>query len=158
MTRAQPKKKLSEKAARQLITQLFDYYGLDRSPDHAAEVLVWAVLDGLVKAPPRRKGAGRPATWQGKLGIELMQAVEYEIVKAQAFDGATAKKLRAMPFRRREEAMRELAKENLSVDAALKRLIQRQPKRWGDDFVQLKQNYYRAQRRWRVGGQIRKKG
>jgi hypothetical protein len=148
MTRAQPKKKLSEKTARQLITQLFDYYGLDRSPDHAAEVLVWAVLDGLVKAPPRRKGAGRPATWRGKLGIELMKAVEYEIVKAQAFDEATTKKLRAMPFQQRQDAVHELAKENLSVDAALNQLIKQHPEKWGNGFAQLKQNYYRAKKRF----------
>ena len=147
------RKKLSRGAAKHLIKKLFDHYDVERSPDHAPEVLVWAVLDGLVKAPPpRRKRVGRPATWRGKLGIELLKAVELEIVKAQAFDGATVKKLRAMPFRQRQEAMRELAKENLGVDAALNRLIQQQPERWGDSVTQLRQNYYRAKARWRVGG------
>ena len=148
MTRAQPKKKLSEKAARQLIAQLFDYYGVDRSPDHAAEILVGAALDGLIKVPPRRRGAGKPATWQGKLGIELLGAVQWEIVKAQDFDKATAAKLRAMPFRQRQVAMREHAKESLTVDAALKRLMARQPDKWGNDFPKLKRNYYRAKKRF----------
>ena len=71
------RKKLSRGAAKHLIKKLFDHYDVERSPDHAPEVLVWAVLDGLVKAPPpRRKRVGRPATWRGKLGIELLKAVE----------------------------------------------------------------------------------
>lgn len=148
MTRAQPKKKLSDKAAKQLIAQLFDYYGLERSVEHAAEVLVWAALDGLVEAPPRRKSQGKPATWQGKRGIELLGAVRWEIVKAQDFDKATAARLRALPFKERQVAMRELAKHNLSVDAALKQLIEQHADKWGHDFRRLQRNYYRAKKRF----------
>jgi hypothetical protein len=139
--------RLGRGTAKRLIKDLFDHYGVDRSPDHAAEVLVWAVHDGLVITPPRqKKGPGKPATWRGRLGIELLGAVRWEIVKAQDFDKATVAKLRAMPFKERQVAMRELAKCNLSVDAALKRLIEQHPEKWGHNFNRLKQNYYRAKK------------
>jgi hypothetical protein len=81
-----PKKRLSPKAAVEIIKQLFDYYDLDHSPDRDrsrdgdrfTRALLLAAQDGLVRAPPpKRKRRGRPDIWTGERGLQLVSDVGY---------------------------------------------------------------------------------
>jgi hypothetical protein len=112
--------------------------------------LMYAARKGWLNVPPLPgEGRSREGKWKGKLGIELRLAVETEIVKAQDFDEATVKKLRAMPFKQRQIAMRALAKRNLSISAALEELQKREPEKWGRyDPGDLRKRYDEARKFW----------
>jgi hypothetical protein len=126
--------------------------GWDSDPaDLYRAALMFAARKGWLKVPPLPgEGRSREGKWKGgKLGIELLRAVEWEIVRAQDFDEATAKELRAMPFKQRQMAMRARAKRNLSVSAALEELQKREPKKWGRyDFADLRKRYDEARKFW----------
>src|SRR5260370_17007677 len=72
---------LSAKETVRIIARLFDLYGIDRrlNRDRSRDgwwfeyVLHCAVRDGLLRLPPKR---GAPSKWKGKLGLELIEAVE----------------------------------------------------------------------------------
>jgi hypothetical protein len=54
-----------------------------------------------------------------------------------------------MPFRERQIAMRKLAKRNLSISAALKKLQDQDPKKWGRyDLNDLRKRYDEARKFW----------
>jgi hypothetical protein len=63
------------------MAKLFDLYGLDRRPDRDRSgddvrfrlALYCAARDGLLKLPRKR---GAPAKWKGKLGLDLVNAVQ----------------------------------------------------------------------------------
>jgi hypothetical protein len=65
-----------------VLAQVYDHYGLDRSRerdrsqdgDRAEEALYRAARDGLLRPPPRKRGA--PLKWQGEFNLELVEAVE----------------------------------------------------------------------------------
>jgi hypothetical protein len=125
--------------------------GWDSDPaDLYLGALMFAAREGWLKVPPLpNESRSREGKWKGKLGIELLSAVETEIVKAQDFDEVTAKKLRAMPFKQRQIAMRALAKRNLSISAALRELQNRDPKGWGRyDPADLRKRYDEARKFW----------
>jgi hypothetical protein len=125
--------------------------GWDSDPaDLYLAALMFAARKGWLKVPPLPgEGRSREGKWKGKLGIELLCAVKAEIVRAQDFDEATAKELRAMPFNQRQMAMRARAKRNLSVSAALEELQKQEPKKWGRyDFADLRKRYDEARKFW----------
>jgi hypothetical protein len=72
---------LSAEQTVEVIAQLFDLYGFDRSLNRDrsrdGERFQWAlycaVRDGLIRLPRKR---GAPAKWKGQLGLELVEAVE----------------------------------------------------------------------------------
>ena len=85
-----PKTALSPTETVCIIAQLYDHYGLDRSPardrsqdgSRAEQALYRAAQDGLLRPPPRKRGP--PLKWQGKLNLELVEAVES--VRLETFD------------------------------------------------------------------------
>jgi hypothetical protein len=126
--------------------------GWDSEPNELyLYALMFAARKGWLKVPPvPGEGRSRVGVWKGgKPGIELLRAVDWEIVKAQDFDEARVRKLRAMPFRERQIAMRKLAKRNLSISAALKKLQDQDPKKWGRyDLNDLRKRYDEARKFW----------
>src|SRR5262245_46163531 len=72
---------LSAKETVRVIARLFDLYGIDRSlnrdrsrdGEHFQQALYCAVRDGLLRLPSKR---GTPSKWRGKLGLELVKAIE----------------------------------------------------------------------------------
>src|SRR5262245_47652370 len=73
---------LSAKETVRVISRLFDLYGIDRSLNRDrsrdGERFEWdlhcAVRDGLLQLPSKPRG-GTPI-WRGKLGLELVEAIE----------------------------------------------------------------------------------
>src|SRR5262249_886290 len=121
-----------------LIARLFDLYGIDRGLDRDRNrdgerfqwVLQCAVRDGLVRLPPKR---GAPSKWKGKLGFELVQAVElYQL---------------APPLTKSKNGGAVLRR--VSVAKAIRDLRHRHPEKWGDyESPELQKRYHEAKKIW----------
>ena len=121
---------LTAKETVRIIAQLFDRYGIDRSLDRDRSrdgerfkiALYYAAEDGLLKIPRSR---GAPSIWKGKVGLELLTAVE---------------SLRIPP-----------RKQNISK--AIKHLQDQQSDKWGA-YEDLEKRFYEARKAWGYGRRL----
>jgi len=119
---------LSAKETVRVIARLFDLYGIDRSlnrdrsrnGERFEQALYCAVRDGLLRLPRKR---GARSKWTGKLGLELVQAIE---------------SLRVPRVPRRKP---------LSVAKAVEALRERHPKKWAH-HLDLEKRFYEAKKFW----------
>jgi len=118
-----------------IIARLFDLYGIDRRLDRDRgrdgerfeRALYYAVRDGLLSLPPRR---GAPSKWKGKLGFELVQAVELALPLTKSKDGGAV--LRPV-----------------SVAKAIRDLRDQHPEKWGHyESPELQKRYHEAKKIW----------
>jgi hypothetical protein len=121
------------------LAKLFDLYGLDRRPDRDRSLdgerngmaLYCAVRDGLLKLPPlppRKRGA--PAKWKGKLGLDLVNAVETVQVEHIKHFGRP-----------------------MSVSKALEVVQQQNPGKF--EVSDLEKRYYEARKAWPRGTRLK---
>jgi hypothetical protein len=120
------------------IARLFDRYGIDRSPgrdrscdgERFQQALYLAVSEGLLRVP---HASGASSKWKGKLGLELVEAVETLQVQRG--------------FRRTGPAMR--LKPTKSVSQAIRELRLQDPDKW-EDYLSgdLEKRYYEAKKYW----------
>ena len=117
-----------------IIARLFDRYGIDRRPDRDRSrdserferVLLYAVRDGLIRLPPKR---GAPSKWQGKLGLELVEAVE--------------------AYRMANPIIRKGAPKLMSLAKAIRALREQHPDKWGEYLSDdLEKRYHEAKKTW----------
>lgn len=115
-----------------MIARLFDLYGIDRrlNRDRSRDgwrfgyVLQCAVRDGLLRLPPKR---GAPSKWQGKLGLDLVEAVE-------AY---------------RTPIIRKGAPKLMSLAKAIRALREQHPDKWGQYLSDdLEKRYHEAKKTW----------
>jgi hypothetical protein len=134
----------SPKEAMRVLAEVYDYYRLDRSSGRdrsqdgywAEKALYLAARDGLLRAPPRKRGA--PSKWSGKLGLELVQAVE-----------ATQVEMSLERPRLKPRAKRPTDIKVTGVDKAIERLRSRFSEKWGRyDPDVLKRRFHEAQKHW----------
>jgi hypothetical protein len=116
-----------------IIARLFDLYGIDRSPDRDRSrdgerfqrVLYYAVRDGLIRLPSKR---GAPSKWQGKLGLELVEAVQaYRVANPTIRNGAP----KLMSLAKAIQDLREQAKWNAYSSEDLEKRYHEAKKTWG---------------------------
>ena len=115
-----------------IIARLFDLYGIDRRLDRDRSrdgerfqrVLYYAVRDGLIRLPSKR---GAPAKWQGKLGLELVEAVEaYRAANSTIRNGAP----KLMSLAKAIQDLREQAKWNAYSSEDLEKRYHAAKKTW----------------------------
>jgi hypothetical protein len=132
---------LSAKETVRIIARLFDLYGVDRrfNRDRSGDgwrfeyVLHCAVRDGLLRLPPTR---GAPSKWKGKLGLELIEAVE---------------NIQRAPIRSAVKAGRRLPTnlKLMDVAKAIRALRAHHPDKWGEYLSDdLEKRYYEAKKAW----------
>ena len=136
-----------------VIAQLFDLYGIDRSLDRDRSqdgeryerALSYAVRDGLLRLPHKR---GAPSKWKGKLGLELVRAVESLRSRAgpvipknltklelQAIESLRAGRVSGIPLK------------PISIPKAIRALQDQYPDNWGT-YDDLEKRYYEAKKAW----------
>jgi len=147
------KRKNAIKTTRE-IAQLFDLYGIDRSLDRDRSqdgeryerALSYAVRDGLLRLPHKR---GAPSKWKGKLGLELVQAVES--LQAQA-GPVIPKNTSKLVLQETIESLRAgraptIRLKPLSIPKAIRALQDQYPDKWGA-YDDLEKRYYEAKKAW----------
>src|SRR6516162_10256627 len=120
------------------IARLFDLYGIDRSLDRDRSqdgeryerALSYAVRDGLLRLPHKR---GAPSKWKGKLGLELVQAIES--LQAQA-GPVIPKNTSKLVLQETIESLRAgraptIRLKPLSIPKAIRALQDQYPDKWG---------------------------
>jgi|SRR6516225_9916462 len=133
---------LNTKETIRIIARLFDLYGVDRrlNRDRTRDgwwceyVLYCAVRDGLLRLPPKR---GAPSKWKGKLGLELIEAVE----NIQSAD----------PVRLAVKAGGRLPTKPKLMDVAkaIRALREQHQDKWGEYLSNdLEKRYYEAKKAW----------
>ncbi len=133
---------LSAKETVRIIARLFDLYGIDRrlKRDRSRDgwrfeyVLHCAVRDGLLRLPPKR---GAPSKWKGKLGLELIEAVEN-------IRGANPIRLAVKAGGRLPTNLKLM-----DVAKAIRALREQHPDKWGEYLSDdLEKRYYEAKKAW----------
>jgi hypothetical protein len=143
-----------------VIARLFDLYGIDRSPDRDRSqdserfelALSNAARDGLLRLPHKR---GAPSKWKGKLGLELVQAVESLRSRAgpvipknltklelQAIESLRAGRVPAIPLKL------------ISIPKAIRALQDQYPAKWGA-YDDLEKRYYEAKKAWNYARRLK---
>jgi hypothetical protein len=150
---------LSAEQTVEVIAQLFDLYGFDRSLNRDrsrdGERFQWAlycaVRDGLIRLPRKR---GAPAKWKGQLGLELVEAVEsFQARSRPTVPKKKAALQKAIDSLRAGRAPSQL--KSLSVAKAIKILQDKHPKTWGRfDCDDLTKRYYEAKKVWAYGTRL----
>jgi hypothetical protein len=144
-----------------VIAQLFDRYGIDRSLDRDRSqdgerfelALSYAARDGLLQLPHKR---GAPSKWKGKLGLELVQAIESLQVRAGLVIPKNTSKLALQETIESLRAGRAptIRLKPLSIPKAIRALQDQYPDKWGahDD---LEKRYYEAKNVWNYARRLK---
>jgi hypothetical protein len=143
------------------IARLFDLYGIDRSLDRDRGqdgerfelALSYAARDGLLRLPHKR---GAPSKWKGKLGLELVQAVES--IRSQA-GPVIPKNLSKLELQEAAESIQAgrvpaIPLKPISIPKAIRALQDQSPDKWGscDD---LEKRYYEARDVWNYARRLK---
>ena len=136
------------------IARLFDLYGIDRSLDRDRSqdrerfelALSYAARDGLLRLPHKR---GAPSKWKGKLGLELVQAVES--LRSRA-DPVIPKNLSKLELQQVAESLQAgrvpaIPLKPISIPKAIRALQDQYPDKWGA-YYDLEKRYYEAKNAW----------
>ena len=137
-----------------VIAQLFDLYGIDRSLDRDRSqdgeryerALSYAARDGLLRLPHKR---GAPSKWKGKLGLELVQAVESLRSQARPVIPKNLSKLELQEVAESIQAGRvpAIPLKLISIPKAIRALQDQYPAKWGA-YDDLEKRYYEAKKAW----------
>jgi hypothetical protein len=137
-----------------VIAQLFDLYGIDRSLDRDRSqdgerfelALSYAARDGLLQLPHKR---GAPSKWKGKLGLELVRAVESLRSRAAPVIPKNPSKLELQEAIELLRAGRVpgIPLKPISIPKAIRALQDQYPDKWGT-YDDLEKRYYEAKKAW----------
>jgi hypothetical protein len=139
-----------------VIAKLFDLYGLDRRPDRDRSrdgerfemALYCAVRDRLLKLPLKR---GAPAKWKGKLGLDLVNAVEAVRNKRPTIPAYRVKSIVKSGRQPTIEDIKSFVRP-MSVSKALEVVEKQSPNKFkGGD---LEKRYYEARKAWPLGKRL----
>jgi hypothetical protein len=144
-----------------VIARLFDLYGIDRSLDRDRSLdgdryeraLSYAARDGLLRLPHKR---GAPSKWKGKLGLELVQAVEALQARAGPVIPKNTSKLALQDTIESLRAGRAPAirLKPLSIPKAIRALQDQYPDKWGA-YYDLEKRYYEAKKTWNYARRLK---
>jgi hypothetical protein len=144
-----------------VIAQLFDLYGIDRSLDRDRSqdgeryerALSYAIRNGLLQLPLKR---GAPSKWKGKLGLELVQAVES--LRSQA-GPVIPKNLSKLELQEAIKSLRAgrvpaIPLKPISIPKAIRALQDQCPDNWGT-YDDLEKRYYEAKKAWNYARRLK---
>jgi hypothetical protein len=144
-----------------VIARLFDLYGIDRSPDRDRSLdgdryeraLSNAARDGLLRLPHKR---GAPSKWKGKLGLELVQAIESLQARAGPVIPKNTSKLALQETIESLRAGRAptIRLKPLSIPRAIRALQDQYPDKWGA-YHDLEKRYYEAKKAWNYARRLK---
>ena len=144
-----------------VIARLFELYGIDRSldRDHSQDgerfglALSYAARDGLLRLPHKR---GAPPKWKGKLGLELVQAVESLRSRAGPVIPKNLSKLQLQEVAESLQAGRvpAIPLKSISIPKAIRALKDQYPDKWGA-YDDLEKRYYEAKKAWNYARRLK---
>ena len=144
-----------------VIARLFDLYDIDRSLDRDRSqdgeryerALSYAARDGLLQLPHKR---GAPSKWKGKLGLELVQAVESLRSQARPVIPKNLSKLELREVTESIQAGRvpAIPLKSISIPKAIRALQDQYPDKWGA-YHDLEKRYYEAKNAWNYARRLK---